>query len=208
MIHYFLDGDLGYDYRDSWRKHMPNTELVHWNCSNLPVEEYPQLQLFIDQKKYSVLSDFVRRWAIYKYGGVYLDFDVELVKPIDQLYELYSFICIEGNPIYANAAVTGGVAGNRHHLGMLDDYMDVITYNKMSDSKIEVEVGPKSATNYLVGIKGSALSQSDLDNVNNYQGLITLPKRYFYPFNWNEIFRHDCITQDTLGIHWWKKGWE
>jgi mannosyltransferase OCH1-like enzyme len=207
MIHYFLDGDVGYDYRSSWMLHMPGVELVHWNCRNIPLDEYPELIKFVDEKKYSVLSDFVRRWAVYKHGGIYLDFDVELVRPIDQLFELYSFVCIEGLPIYANAAVTGGVSGNKHHLAMLDDYLDVIRGNKGVSTSIEIEVGPKSATDYVTKIKGEPLDQKDLINVNRYDGLITLPKRYFYPFNWNESFSPDCVTQDTLGIHWWKKGW-
>jgi len=205
MIHYFLDGSPNYDYRDSWRKHMPGTEMVHWSCDNLPVDEYPELQEFIDKNKYSVLSDFVRRWAIYKYGGIYLDFDVELIKPIDQLFDIYSFVCIEGDPIYANAAVTGGHAGNRHHLGMLNDYMSVIV--NPIDLKIEIEVGPKSATNYLLRLKSSPLDSSDLNSLKNHDGLTTLPKEYFYPFNWNESYTPDCITENTLGIHWWKKGW-
>ena len=38
-------------------------------------------------------------------------------------------------------------------------------------------------------------------------GLYTLPKEYFFPFNWTEKFTKNCITQNTRGIHWWKRGW-
>ena len=41
MIHYFLEGELGYDYRDSWAKHAGHIEWMKWDSSNLPIEEYP-----------------------------------------------------------------------------------------------------------------------------------------------------------------------
>jgi len=60
IIHYFLDGKLDFDYRDSWAKHAPDWELKHWSCSNMPVDIYPELQDLINSKRYSNLSDFTR----------------------------------------------------------------------------------------------------------------------------------------------------
>lgn len=199
MIHYFLSGDLGYDYRDSWVKYAGHMEHKHWHADNLPVDEYPEIVKFIEAGKWSIVSDFVRRWAIYTYGGIYLDFDVELIKPIDHLLDEYSFVCIEGPPAFANAAVTGGKAGNKHHLGMLHGYLERIKDFNVAPNA----VGPGEATDYLQSIGGTP----DIDKITETDGLKTLPKEYFYPFNYNETYTPECITENTLGIHWWKKGW-
>ena len=206
MIHYFLEGELGYDYRDSWAKHAGHIEWMKWDSSNLPIEEYPIVKKYIDNKKWSVVSDFARRWAIFKYGGIYLDFDIELVKPIDSLLNKYSFVGIEGTPILANAAVTGGMPNNKHHNNMLNDYIDLL--NNESGFINEVKCGPLLITEYVKYMKGGDLDNSDLYKVKVYEDFTTLPKEYFYPYNWNEEYRPSLLTQNTIGIHWWKHGWK
>ena len=203
IIHYFLEGDLGYDFRDSWKKHCPDYEIVKWDLSNIEIPEW--LQKFIDQKRWSIISDYVRRWAIYKYGGVYLDFDVELIASLDPVLDFEAFICIEGEPIAANAAVTGGVAGNRFHMKLLGDYKKVITGEVVLPGQLETAAGPGIATKYVEWHKMSKLDQRDLNTIRYYENFVTLPKEYFYPFNWNEEF--GGITDKTIGIHHWKKGW-
>ena len=113
IIHYFLDGDPEYSYVENWKSFQHDSTFMLWNSTNIPHEEFPALAPYIERKRWSVLSDFVRRWAIHKYGGIYLDIDVELIKNIDDLFGV-NFVCIEGYPVYANTAVCGGVAGNEY----------------------------------------------------------------------------------------------
>lgn len=206
MIHYFLEGDLGFDYRDSWDKYVNN--IKKWDCTNLPVDEYPILQDFIDNKKYSVLSDFIRWWAVYEYGGVYLDFDVELIKPIDSIFQYESFVCIEGHPIYANGCVSGGYKKNPYHLEILNKYLEVISGEKKYPAPIEVACSIWMLKDYVESKKGKPLDDYDLYQVKTYDGFVTLPKEYFYPYNWNEQYRPELLTPNTMGIHWWKHSWK
>ena len=201
-IHYFLEGDLGYDYRDSWIKYCPGCELVEWNSRNIPHIQ----ELAPYSKSWSVLSDFVRRWAIFEFGGIYLDFDVELIKDIRPLFTIPPFVCIEGKPIYPNAAVTGGQKGNRFHEEMLDDYLDVLNGIISYPTRMELACSPWVLKDYVEKLKGSPLDETDLYEIKEHDGLITLPKEYFYPYNWNE--EPGGITKNTVGIHYWKKGWD
>lgn len=41
------------------------------------------------------MSDYVRLAVLYEYGGIYLDTDVELVRPLDELLEHKGFIGME-----------------------------------------------------------------------------------------------------------------
>lgn len=207
MIHYFLDGKPGYSYWDSWQKHAGHLEFKKWDSKSLPYDEYPLLEKYRDQKKWSILSDFVRRWAVLKFGGIYLDLDVELLKPIDTFLSLDCFICIEGPPAFGNMAVSGGKAGNKHHKILLDMYLEVIEGKIIYDVPIEVGCSPWVVTDYLVKLKGEKLGDEDMMLIQNYDGLTTLPKACFYPYNWNENYSDDVIKPNTYGIHWWKKGW-
>lgn len=206
MIHYFLEGNLEFDYRDSWKKHV--RDIKKWDFSNLPVNDYPILQGLIDDRKYSVLSDFIRWWAVYEYGGIYLDFDVELIKPIDSVLQYESFVCIEGYPVYPNGAVSGGHKGNPYHLEILNEYLKVISGEKKYPAPIEVACSPWMLKDYVESKKGVALDDSDLYQIKSYGGFVTLPKEYFYPYNWNEEYATELLTPNTMGIHWWKHSWK
>ncbi len=204
-IHYFLEGKLNYNYMESWRKNAGSVEFVEWTSKNIPY--VPSLEKHIENKKWALISDFVRRWAIFEYGGIYLDFDVELIKPIDIFFDYESFVCIEGYPLSANNAVSGGKKGNKFHKKMIEDYIAKTSGKKEMNSCIELECGPICATEFVESEKKSKIDHSDLVKIKEYNGFITLPKEYFYPFNWNEKFKEDCIKEKTHGIHWWKKGW-
>lgn len=208
MIHYFHEGHLGYDYFGSWHKHAGHIELKKWDDSNVPYKEYPSLYKYREKGMWSVISDFIRRWAILEYGGIYLDCDVELIKPIDKFFEHESFVCIEGPPSFPNAAVSGGKKGNKHHKRMLNDYFDVIEGRKSYPVPITVSCSPFVLRDYVQELKGDLMDESDMLIEKNYDGLVTIPKEVFYPYNWNEEFTTDCITDKTCGIHHWKKGWK
>lgn len=207
-MHYFLEGNVGYDYTDSWKRFAGHLPIVKWSVDNLPIEEYPELQKLINGRHWSMLSDFTRWWAVYKFGGIYLDYDVELIKPIDPLLDIESFICIEGYPIYPNGAVSGGRKGNRYHAEILEKYFEVIKGNKVYPAAIEVACSPWMLKDYVENKKGGTLDDSDLMMLKEYNGFVTLSKEYFYPFNWNEKYTEDCIKSNTYGIHWWKHGWK
>lgn len=205
MIHYFLEGDPGYTFFDSWQRNA--SDFKKWDASNLPYDKYPILNKYRDQKKWSILSDFVRRWAVLEYGGIYLDWDVELLKPIDHFYSYESFVCMEGLPAFGNMAVSGGKAGNKHHKRFLEMYFDVLEGKRNYSVRMEVACSPWVVSDYLKELKGGELDDSDLEVEKEYDGLVTIPKVCFYPYNWNETFTTDCIKENTYGIHWWKMGW-
>lgn len=208
MIHYFLDGSLDFSYEDSWRKYAGHLKHMHWHCDNLPVEEYPILKKLIAEKRYSMLSDFIRWWAVYTYGGIYLDYDVELIAPIDDLLSLESFVCIEGYPIYPNGAASGGKKGNKYHKEIIQWYLDVVEGRVYYDVRVEVACSPWMLKRYVQHLKGAELDESDLTEIKTYGDFVTLPKEYFFPYNWNEKYSEDCITKNTHGIHWWKHSWK
>lgn len=207
-IHYFLEGEQPYDYRESWKVCCPDYNIVHWHAGNMPYEEYPFLHHIRDSKKWSVMSDFLRHWAVNKFGGFYLDTDVELIRSLDPLLEESSFLCIEGHPISGNAAVSGGHIGAYFQGLCLQEICSLDMPYFLKNTFAEIEISPRLVTRIIVKHKGFELDESDLNEVKDYKNFKTLPKKYFYPYNWNERFEESCITEDTIGIHWWKHSWK
>ena len=71
----------------SWRKYCPNWEIIEWNEDNYDVNLCPYTAKAYREKRWGYLSDAARLDIIYRHGGVYLDTDVELKRPIDELLE-------------------------------------------------------------------------------------------------------------------------
>lgn len=80
----------------SWHAYMPDWEYRLWNEENFAINEAPAyVQEAYITKKYAFVSDYVRLWALEREGGVYLDTDVEVLRPFDMLLDDTAFIGLE-----------------------------------------------------------------------------------------------------------------
>ena len=105
-IYFGFDGkpDPYRRYLDTWVKQMPGYEIIHWNTSNLPVNNCQFSRMMFEFKDHAFLSDYFRWWILREHGGVYLDADVEITngKLLDNLItelenneHIHSFIGID-----------------------------------------------------------------------------------------------------------------
>jgi hypothetical protein len=68
----------------SWRRYCPDYELKLWNEDNYDISRTPlYVRQAYEAEKYAFVSDYVRLDVVLKYGGFYLDTDVELFKGLD-----------------------------------------------------------------------------------------------------------------------------
>ena len=101
-IHYCWFGrgempQLAKDCIVSWHKYMPDWDYKLWNEDNFDINSIPYTKEAYDARKYAFVTDYVRLWALYTEGGVYMDTDVEILKPLDDLLELNAFTGYEGS---------------------------------------------------------------------------------------------------------------
>ena len=91
-IHYVWVGgkekpDLVKKCIESWKKHCPDYEIIEWNDDVLKKIDNLYVKQAYENKKWAFVSDYLRLWALYHYGGFYCDTDLEITNNIDRFLE-------------------------------------------------------------------------------------------------------------------------
>ena len=103
-------------YIESWHRYCPDYEIREWNESNFDINENVYCREAYEAKKWAFVADMARLVVLEKYGGIYMDTDVEVVRPFDDLLAYGAFMCFEnrdsvsigtlgvekGNPVIAD----------------------------------------------------------------------------------------------------------
>ena len=71
----------------SWRKYCPDYKIKRWDESNFDINICRYVKEAYETKKYAFVTDFVRLWALVKFGGIYMDTDVEVLKSLDPILQ-------------------------------------------------------------------------------------------------------------------------
>ncbi len=108
---------------DTWRKVLPDYEIVLWDTKRFDIDSVSWVREAFDAKKYAFAADYIRLYAVYKEGGIYLDSDVEMLKPFDDLLQKKAFIGFEASTKGVEAAVFGAEKGAEWCRKAMDFYV-------------------------------------------------------------------------------------
>lgn len=178
----------------SWRKHCPDYEIIEWNEDNFDLDMNGYTRWCYDNKKYAFLSDYARLVIVAEHGGIYLDTDVEVVRPIDPLLGNKAFFGFENDSFVATGLGFGSVAGGEAVKRMLAEY--------------EPLLDGKHGTVGCPVLNTKALESMGLEKNGQYQKLgetVIYPAEYFNPYD--DPTGKLNITNHTISIHWYAKSW-
>lgn len=82
-------------YLETWKKNMPDFEIMEWNEDNFDIQQCAFASQAYFLKKFAFVSDYVRMKVLYKYGGLYLDTDIKMLKSLVPLCEKGDFVGLE-----------------------------------------------------------------------------------------------------------------
>ena len=184
---------------DSWRKYCPDWEIKEWNEDNSPMNIRWMNEAYKHQK-YAFVADYARFYALYSDGGVYMDTDMLLVRPIDELLNDEMFIGRED--VYnANMAIMGMNRGNVFCQQIMD-YYDQMPFDLIHPPIITRLVTPILQQYGLT-------EEETTQHLSN--GLVVYKSDYFYPIHYTQEFDlQDVYTfqkLNTYAIHLWNKSW-
>ena len=117
-------GDLENMCLESWRKYLPDYKIMRWDNSYIDKIENLYFKQAIENKKYAFASDYMRLKALWEYGGIYLDTDEEVLKPLDDFLVHDFFIGCQscGSAKGVNPALIGAVPHNDVVKNLLNVY--------------------------------------------------------------------------------------
>ena len=192
---------------DSWKKYLPDYEIKEWNESNFDVNIIPYTSEAYSVKKYAFVSDYARFWILYKFGGLYFDTDVELIKSIDDIIEKGPFMGCEKEAKPGATPTKLGVApglglGVNPGLGLYSEILDV--YKNIHFFNKNGSYNQQTVVAYTTEI----LCSHGLVNSNKVQlcaGVWIYPKDYFCPMDY--VTKVLTISENTRSIHHYSATW-
>lgn len=185
----------------SWAKKCPEYEIKEWNEENFDISQCPlYVRQAYEAKKWAFVSDYVRLKVVYDNGGIYLDTDVELLKPLDSLLIHKAYFGFDAGGALINTGLGfGSEKGAAILQRMLKDY-DLIPFYK-KDGGVDETCCPVRNT--------TALLELGLKEDNSRQVLagdiLILPSEYLDSIGYNNLT--DCITKNSISVHWYFASW-
>ena len=79
----------------TWGKYIQDYEVIEWNEDNFDINAHPFVKRAYENKQWAFVSDYIRAWVIYNYGGIYLDTDILLLNNFDNFLENKAFVGFE-----------------------------------------------------------------------------------------------------------------
>lgn len=181
----------------SWKKYLPEYEIKEWNEDNFDLDRYPYVREAYDNRKFAFVTDVVRLYALYHEGGIYMDTDVEVLKPLDVLLQYDAVSGFES----ATRILTGLMAcreGLPIFKKLLSEY-DGLHFVK-SDGSMDLTTNVTRITNTL--LKYGFVPNNQLQTVN---GFTLLPQDWLCPKDYETKVVN--ITPNTLCIHHFDGSW-
>lgn len=202
IIHYCWFGkkplpEMAIKCIDSWKKYCPDYEIMEWNENNFNLEMNDYVKEAYVAKKWAFVSDVARLYALVNYGGIYMDTDVEVIKPLDDLLDYTAFLGFESDSCISTAFMASE-KNHRMFIEFLQDYEH--THFKREDGSLDLTTNVTRITNTCLkyGLKQNNQFQ-------NIKGFTVLPKDYLCPKNYET--KEINITKNTYTIHHFDGSW-
>ena len=179
---------------NSWKEKLPDYKLMLWDKNRFDVFSVPWVNQACKVKKWAFAADYIRLYALYNYGGIYLDSDVEVLKSFDDLLDRPYFFGKEHTPdrIDASHIIEAGTFGAEPHHPLIKKCLDYY------DGKNFIMANGAFDTTVLPHIMAKILSDA---------GVLKelLPMHYFSPKNTRTQVVE--VTAETYSVHHFNGSW-
>ncbi len=187
-------GKLHKQCLNTWAQLLQDYQLKLWNESNSPMDN-AFVKAAYEDKNYAFVSDYVRLYAIYNEGGIYLDTDMYILKSLNPFLNDECFLGIEDEDGVA-AGIIGSVP-NHNYIGKCLEFYNQLVYDKNLLDETSI---PRNMQRIL-----STWSDDD-------QSVQIYEEEYFYPYPYTASLAGDRnfkkhLTARSYGVHLWDGSW-
>lgn len=187
----------------SWEKCMPDYEIIRWDESNVDLDSCQYAKEAYQHKKWAFVSDYYRYEILYRYGGIYLDTDVKMIKSLEPILN-------QGPYFGREQERDGGLVASG--LGMAAEANDAF-YKEMLDSyQTESFVNPDGSEN----LKTVVTRMTELliahgydpdrpyEDIQELNGIRIYPGEYFCPKGYDG---RTNVTPNSYTVHLYRASW-
>jgi len=181
----------------SWKKYCPDYEIIEWNENNFDVNCCNYTKEAYQAKKYAFVSDVARLKVLIKYGGIYMDIDQEILKPIDSFLKYEAFCGFT-----TDEDIGLGILGSSENLDVFKEYLaqyDDIHFI-MKDGKPDLTIINDRFEQFCK--KYGFVLNNTLQTI---RGITFFPSEYFYAKN--HLTQKTKITENTYTMHHFYASW-
>lgn len=186
-------------YIQGWKEKLPDYKIIEWNEKNFDINSNLYVKQAYEQKKWAFITDYVRLYVIYNYGGIYLDSDVEVLKNLDEFLINKGFTGFE----HETGAITGIIASEKGNpvIEELLRYYDNRSF--VINGECDLTTNVVIVTDILTQKYGLKLNNKEqkIDNGN----FTIYPREVFCPKDHKT--GKITITKNTYAIHHFKGSW-
>lgn len=183
---------------ESWQKFCPDYTIKCWDESNYDIESHPYMKQAYEAGKYGFVPDYARIDILYRFGGIYMDTDVELKKSLDNLLYQQAFCSVEKWQIINLGGCSGAVPGHPAVRELLRE-REKIEFLE-ADGSLNLNTCGYYDTRVMLrnGYRVTGKIQTVL-------GMNIYPYDYFHPYDY--MSGRLEMTSDTFGVHHFNGGW-
>lgn len=193
------------EYIEGWKRLMPDYKIVKWDTSKFDIDSVPFVKQAFENHKWAFAADYIRVYALYNYGGIYLDSDVEVLKKFDDFLNLKMMLGYENTNIRSLEVAVWGAEKNHP---LLSDILDLLDKRQFiqNDGSFDLKPLPMVVRD-LIHEKGyqcrDVMSLSDCcENDNVIQ---VFPYYYFSPKS--HVTNQNMVNDISYCIHHFKASW-
>lgn len=197
IVHYIWFGGKSFPEKvqkciESWHKYLPDYEFKLWNEETFDVNFVEFTKQAYANKKWAFVSDYVRIYALNKFGGWYLDTDIEILRPLERFEDNRMVLGTDHDG--ALTALMGSEPAHPYWSQILH------YYNNMSFVNADGTFNTTVNNTHLQGI----LESYGYQFKNKYQelkeGIVVFPDDYFHVADVEKGTLHK--TENSYAIHW------
>lgn len=205
ILHYCWFGngelpELALNCIASWRKYLPEYEIMVWNEEKFDANQYRFASEAYHEKKFAFVADVCRLHALKSMGGIYLDTDVEFLRPLDtSVLQDKAFTGFEDN-LLLSSAIMGSEKDGKWINDLLLHYQNRSFY--LEDGSLDVNPNTEIITAFMKANKGVQINNI-FQKIEQYCTIY--PSDFFSPKSWKTLKINS--TKNTYCIHHFAGSW-
>ena len=190
------------DHIATWKRLMPDYKIIEWTERNFDINANPYVRQAYQVQKYAFVSDYARLYALYHFGGIYFDTDVEVLRPFDDLLAYDVLFGFEVHEFVATSTILA-----RKHSILIRDFLSSYDHRAFvnPDGSLDLTTNVRILTDMLTPVGLIRVNERQHLVYKDQEHVTIIEKKYLSPYDYNTKLCH--ADSGTYAIHHFRSSW-